>query len=150
MRHFYRCDARDPAHYHLVIDSTAIPLDACAEPDRGRGRDARGSRLRRRGRSRIGGGVIAAAPITSANAASRTASASGSSGSGSPNTIGPAAIVSAFAAVLVRAITGTAGPICSERADTSSPTSDSDEDHERERVHDARRAELARLRRSAP
>ena len=31
VRHFYRCDARDPAHYHLVIDSTAIPLSACAD-----------------------------------------------------------------------------------------------------------------------
>ena len=31
VRHFYRMDARDPALYHLVIDSTAIPLDACAE-----------------------------------------------------------------------------------------------------------------------
>ena len=31
VRHFYRCDARDPAHYHLVIDSTAIPLGACTD-----------------------------------------------------------------------------------------------------------------------
>jgi hypothetical protein len=31
VRHFYRCDARDPRHYHLVIDSTALPLDACVE-----------------------------------------------------------------------------------------------------------------------
>src|ERR687897_140705 len=31
IQHFYRCDARDPQHYHLVIDSTAIPLDACVE-----------------------------------------------------------------------------------------------------------------------
>jgi cytidylate kinase len=31
VQHFYRCDARDPAHYHLVIDSTAIPLDDCVE-----------------------------------------------------------------------------------------------------------------------
>jgi cytidylate kinase len=31
VRHFYRVDARDPALYHLVIDSTAIPLGACAE-----------------------------------------------------------------------------------------------------------------------
>ena len=31
VRHFYRVDARDPALYHLVIDSTALPLDACAE-----------------------------------------------------------------------------------------------------------------------
>src|SRR5829696_2584912 len=27
VRHFYRADAADPAHYHLVIDSTAIDLD---------------------------------------------------------------------------------------------------------------------------
>jgi cytidylate kinase len=31
VRHFYRCDARDPALYHLVLDSTALPLDACAD-----------------------------------------------------------------------------------------------------------------------
>ena len=31
MRHFYRCDARDPALYHLVIDTTAFPLTACAD-----------------------------------------------------------------------------------------------------------------------
>jgi cytidylate kinase len=31
VRHFYRVDARDPALYHLVIDSTAIPLSACAD-----------------------------------------------------------------------------------------------------------------------
>jgi cytidylate kinase len=31
VHHFYRCDPRDARHYHLVIDSTAIPLDACAE-----------------------------------------------------------------------------------------------------------------------
>jgi cytidylate kinase len=31
VNHFYRCDPRDAALYHLVIDSTAIPLDACAE-----------------------------------------------------------------------------------------------------------------------
>jgi cytidylate kinase len=31
VRHFYRCDARDAALYHLVIDSTALPLDACAD-----------------------------------------------------------------------------------------------------------------------
>jgi Cytidylate kinase-like family len=28
--HFYRCDPADAAHYHLVIDSTALALDACA------------------------------------------------------------------------------------------------------------------------
>jgi cytidylate kinase len=31
VRHFYRVDARDPALYHLLIDSTAIPLGACAD-----------------------------------------------------------------------------------------------------------------------
>jgi hypothetical protein len=31
VRHFYRCDARDAGLYHLVIDSTALPLDACAD-----------------------------------------------------------------------------------------------------------------------
>jgi len=31
VRHFYRVDARDPALYHLVVDSTAIPLSACAD-----------------------------------------------------------------------------------------------------------------------
>jgi cytidylate kinase len=31
VRHFYRVDARDPALYHLVIDSTALPLSACAD-----------------------------------------------------------------------------------------------------------------------
>jgi cytidylate kinase len=31
VQHFYRVDARDPALYHLVIDSTVIPLDACVD-----------------------------------------------------------------------------------------------------------------------
>ncbi len=31
VRHFYSADARDPALYHLVIDSTAIALDTVAE-----------------------------------------------------------------------------------------------------------------------
>jgi cytidylate kinase len=31
VRHYYRADARDPRLYHLVIDSTAIPLGACVE-----------------------------------------------------------------------------------------------------------------------
>jgi cytidylate kinase len=30
-RHFYRCDQRDVRHYHLVIDSTALGLDACVD-----------------------------------------------------------------------------------------------------------------------
>ncbi len=30
VRHFYRADPADPAHYHLVLDSTALPLSACA------------------------------------------------------------------------------------------------------------------------
>jgi cytidylate kinase len=31
VRHFYRCDPADPRHYHLVLDSTRCPLDACTE-----------------------------------------------------------------------------------------------------------------------
>ena len=31
VQHFYGVDARDPALYHLVIDSTAIPLETCVE-----------------------------------------------------------------------------------------------------------------------
>jgi len=31
VRHFYRCDPRDPRHYHLVIDSTMAPIDTCVE-----------------------------------------------------------------------------------------------------------------------
>jgi cytidylate kinase len=31
VEHFYRVDPRDAALYHLVIDSTAIPLGACAD-----------------------------------------------------------------------------------------------------------------------
>lgn len=31
VQHFYRVDPRDPSLYHLVIDSTAIPLDTCVE-----------------------------------------------------------------------------------------------------------------------
>jgi cytidylate kinase len=31
VRHFYRADARDPALYHLMIDSTALPLDAVVD-----------------------------------------------------------------------------------------------------------------------
>jgi cytidylate kinase len=31
VRHFYRADARDPSYYHLVVDSTAIPLDTAVE-----------------------------------------------------------------------------------------------------------------------
>jgi cytidylate kinase len=31
VRHFYRADARNPAYYHLVVDSTAIPLDTVVE-----------------------------------------------------------------------------------------------------------------------
>jgi cytidylate kinase len=31
VHHFYRCDARAAEHYHLVIDSTAIPLDDCVD-----------------------------------------------------------------------------------------------------------------------
>jgi cytidylate kinase len=31
MQHFYRCDLQDLTLYHLVIDSTAIPLETCVE-----------------------------------------------------------------------------------------------------------------------
>jgi hypothetical protein len=31
VRHFYRVDPRDPALYHMVLDSTAIGLDTCAD-----------------------------------------------------------------------------------------------------------------------
>jgi cytidylate kinase len=31
VHHFYRADPRDASYYHLVIDSTEIPLDACAD-----------------------------------------------------------------------------------------------------------------------
>jgi cytidylate kinase len=31
VRHFYHADARDPALYHLIIDSTALELGACVE-----------------------------------------------------------------------------------------------------------------------
>jgi Cytidylate kinase-like family len=31
VQHFYRVDPRDPSLYHMVIDSTVIPLDACVE-----------------------------------------------------------------------------------------------------------------------
>jgi cytidylate kinase len=31
VRHFYRVDPRDPALYHLTIDSTALPLDAVVD-----------------------------------------------------------------------------------------------------------------------
>ena len=31
VRHFYRADARHAEHYHLVLDSTALPLPACTD-----------------------------------------------------------------------------------------------------------------------
>jgi cytidylate kinase len=31
VKHFYKCDARDPCHYHLVLDSTALDLDTCVD-----------------------------------------------------------------------------------------------------------------------
>jgi cytidylate kinase len=31
VRHWYRCDPRDPRLYHLMIDSTAIPQQTCVE-----------------------------------------------------------------------------------------------------------------------
>jgi cytidylate kinase len=31
VKHFYKCDARDARHYHLVLDSTALELDTCVD-----------------------------------------------------------------------------------------------------------------------
>jgi cytidylate kinase len=31
VRQLYRVDPRDPRHYHLVLDSTKLPLDACVD-----------------------------------------------------------------------------------------------------------------------
>jgi len=31
VNHFYRCDPRDGSLYHLVLDSTALELDVCAD-----------------------------------------------------------------------------------------------------------------------
>jgi Cytidylate kinase-like family len=31
VRHFYRCDPSDAKHYHLVIDSTAVPVETVVE-----------------------------------------------------------------------------------------------------------------------
>jgi cytidylate kinase len=31
VKHFYRADPRDPRHYHMVLDSTAVPLPTCVE-----------------------------------------------------------------------------------------------------------------------
>ena len=31
VRHFYRCDAQQPRHYHLILDTTAIPREAATE-----------------------------------------------------------------------------------------------------------------------
>jgi cytidylate kinase len=31
VRHFYRCDPRSARHYHLVLDSTAFPVDAVVD-----------------------------------------------------------------------------------------------------------------------
>ncbi len=31
VRHFYRCDPSEAAHYHLVVDSTVLPLDAVVD-----------------------------------------------------------------------------------------------------------------------
>jgi cytidylate kinase len=31
VRHFYRCDPASPRNYHLVIDSTALPVDTVVE-----------------------------------------------------------------------------------------------------------------------
>ncbi|MFI5053416.1 MAG: AAA family ATPase, partial [Acidimicrobiia bacterium] len=31
VKHFYKCDARDPRHYHLVIDSTVLATETCVD-----------------------------------------------------------------------------------------------------------------------
>jgi cytidylate kinase len=31
VKHFYRCDARDARHYHLVLDSTVLEFDTCTD-----------------------------------------------------------------------------------------------------------------------
>ena len=31
VKHFYRADPRDPSHYQLVLNSTAVPLPTCVE-----------------------------------------------------------------------------------------------------------------------
>ena len=31
VKHFYRADPRDPCHYHLVLNSTVVPLPTCVE-----------------------------------------------------------------------------------------------------------------------
>jgi Cytidylate kinase-like family len=31
VRHFYRCDPADPQYYHLVVDSTALPIDTVVD-----------------------------------------------------------------------------------------------------------------------
>jgi len=31
VKYFYKVDARDPALYHLVLDSTALPMETCVE-----------------------------------------------------------------------------------------------------------------------
>jgi cytidylate kinase len=31
VKHFYKCDARNASHYHLVLDSTVLELDTCAD-----------------------------------------------------------------------------------------------------------------------
>ena len=31
VRHFYRCDPAAAGHYHLVVDTTALPMETCVE-----------------------------------------------------------------------------------------------------------------------
>jgi cytidylate kinase len=31
VKHFYRADPRDPRYYHLLLNSTALPLETCVE-----------------------------------------------------------------------------------------------------------------------
>src|SRR4051812_12514022 len=44
VREFYGADARDPGLYHLVLDSTAIPLEGCVEAIAGAARALAGAR----------------------------------------------------------------------------------------------------------
>jgi hypothetical protein len=62
------------------------------------------------------------APMTSAKASRRSATEALSEPSVSPKTTMPAAIASALPTIAVTAITGTAGPSCSERAEAKNAT----------------------------
>jgi len=61
VQQFYGADARDAALYHLVIDSTALALDACVELDRVGGGGAQRSGELMRGGAALALAVLAAA-----------------------------------------------------------------------------------------